>query len=376
MEVEDRETLLIVLGAGASYDCLPGPLNEGMEVTAPGLKALPLYEVRPPVTQQLAEPRRLANSVLGRWRWARPVVDHVRRSLGSAGTGRTRAITLETAIRDYSERVSDVPEYERHLLATRFYLRDLMWECTSYMLSPDLTGGTTNHLTLLRRALEWASLGKRCVVIISFNYDLIMERAMESFWPFDPSQLKSCLAHDRVHLLKPHGSVQWHWRVPTDTKWSVSDPVRYGTQVIEQALALGVDDSEIVCLPYATHEWEHLSLDALVPALAMPVDDKGELVWPRGQQERLQSLEGSVSRVLTIEWRAIEPHFLPKLSPLVRQDGRVLCVAGGDNGSSEAALVIKQLKPHLAVSPIAWRRYGDGFSGLLRSEHLEWLLEE
>src|SRR5262245_1211896 len=89
-DLEDRDTMLVILGAGASFDCIP---HEGMdrlsfkeqvldaEVQPRGLPALSLANGRPPMTQQLSERKPLLNWALNRWRWARPVVDYLRQEL-------------------------------------------------------------------------------------------------------------------------------------------------------------------------------------------------------------------------------------------------------------------------------------------------------
>jgi hypothetical protein len=57
METEYRETLLVILGAGASFDCVPPGLDPATMVSSPGLPSLPLEFVRPPITQDLASAR-------------------------------------------------------------------------------------------------------------------------------------------------------------------------------------------------------------------------------------------------------------------------------------------------------------------------------
>ena len=159
VELERRETLLIILGAGASFDCLPGRFDAHMDVRVSGLPTRHLNDVFPPVTQRLAASSPLTNWVLNYWRWAREVVDCTddeaswTRPPTRRGPLRSRqrfAVQTRKALRACrSEHGTD--------LATRFYLRDLLWACTSYVHSDDLTGGTTNQLA--RSGTRWIGAG-------------------------------------------------------------------------------------------------------------------------------------------------------------------------------------------------------------------------
>lgn len=390
---DEREAMLIILGAGASWDCVPGGLGSDKVVNADGLPGLPLGAVRPPLTQRLAAPEPLQNQVLDKWPQARPVVDHLRRSLTThlLPTNQHGALTLETALRDYRDSEAKVPEVERHIVATRFYLRDLLWACTDYMHSPDLTGGVTNQLTLLGKALGWAGGGKRCVVVVSFNYDLIVERAMASLWGFDTGNLAAYLAHDRVILLKPHGSVQWQWPVDHELGRQANSffsldgadhsegSYDLGRRSIDLALSDGIDKEGLTTIKYAAHQWPKngRSVPAGIPALGLPLAGKepADLVWPQEQENTFRALAGRVSRILTIGWRAEEPHFLDLLTPLPRSDARVVVVAR-DGG--EATAIRDILLPKLGLGNDNSGTFPDGFSQFVvpGCDRLKWIFDD
>lgn len=380
------ETMLVILGAGASYDCIPGGFTDdwkvspnltGRVVRSPGLPDLPFETVRPPIAQGLAAPdNELINWTLNRWPWARPVVDHLRRTLTPGSDGVRQAKGLEAALRDYYDGRESVPEKERHLLAMRFYLRDLLWACTSYMHSPDLTGGVTNHLTLLRHLLDWARGGDRQVVIVSFNYDLIMERAMESSWDFSAGKRSSYLQHDRIKLVKPHGSAQWTWGIEGDASRVFGDALGRARQSIERAIGASEHRGLLECVPRATFENPDLVTDShiQVPALAMPISRKSDFCWPPEQQDFFNDLP-AVSKVLTIGWRGLEEHFLALLKPKVSKDTRLLVVSGGPDGTTEAESTKQRIHDHVRdgryVAPTA---DGEGFSVLCSSTTLRGFL--
>jgi hypothetical protein len=296
-------------------------------------------------------------------------MDDLRRHL-TGEPGLAEVETLEQRLRSFSDGVSAVPERQRSLLAMRFYLRDLLWASTNYMLSSNLTGGQTNHVTLVGRALDWCRAGDRCCVFVSFNYDLLLEYAMAAWWGFDWTKIESYLSHDVVHLLKPHGSVQWYETVSAPNI-SASSPTQHGAYSITVALIEGKTT------PGLHSMGDFMSSPGMlpaIPAVGLPIDRKNDdsFVWPSPQRERLLSLEGTVSRLLTIGWRGLEPHFVDLLGPLVRPDARVLVAAGDGTRETQgdAGLTMQQLEPRIAVEPTAWKLYESGFSELLGSTEL------
>ena len=244
------ERMLVILGTGASHDCLPF-VNDDSQVAVSGLGTVRLAEVRPPVTQQLVQPRLLTNWFANRWDWARPLVDRLQRVLGAALNGDESAtvVTLEDALTSYQASCGSVPDRQRHLLAFRFFLRDVFALCTDAVHSASLTGGVTNHVALLSAAMDWCGRKpSRSVVFISFNYDIILEQAMAAQWGFDALQLSDYLRHPQVQLLKPHGSIVWNWPLHgARPLTSEDDTDSFGRASIELALSQEIDHSDIKC---------------------------------------------------------------------------------------------------------------------------------
>ncbi len=210
----DGDVLLVVLGAGASFDCvLPSPLvKSGRRELRPAgsaedLEQLEYWDCRPPLTKDLVKPGPLVNRMIARYPACRPVIDDLRQRLGSPHG--ELELTLERALRDYQSQAERDPVLERHMLATRFFLRDYLWACTKYMISDDLTGGVTNYDTLVRLVYRWAFDTHSHVCFVDFNYDLLLEEACQSHWRFDGRDPDSYVGHPRVSIVKPHGSIQW-----------------------------------------------------------------------------------------------------------------------------------------------------------------------
>lgn len=364
-----------MLGAGASHDCIPDwqLLDPDPGIDTPGLPIRPLSTATPPLTQDLAKATPLAGWALDRWPEARPAIGHLRATLDDAREpySTNEVKSLEASLAKFVEEGSTINENLRSVLGFRFFIRDLIWASTNYMMASDVTAGVTNYTYLVQSLLKWASRGERCVVITSFNYDLLLERAMESSWGFDPTKMDSYLSHRTINLLKPHGSVQWEWPVKNGIRLGGS-PTRHGRASIRAALENGEDRSNIIVRPHATFErYEsepHRQL--AVPAMALPIDGKSELCWPTEQASRFQSLIGTVTHFITIGWRGLEEHFTPNLRPIVKSDARALIVTKDPN-DCEGHEIAHRLRVKTDSSMSNWEVASSGFTDLIRSSTLD-----
>lgn len=222
----DNGVLLVIVGAGASYDCLPDDQLRHSDTQTERLVRRPATAVRPPLTKDLVERGAFSNELVVRYPQCRPVVDELRRRLRQPSTDGLdsaealpvlqswASLTLEQALHDYEQQAVNDPAVHSHITAFRFYLRDLLWASTDYMLSADITGGVTNSTSLVRELRRWAMSMNRHVCIVSFNYDLLLDQACHDHWGLNPFNLDTYVSDPYTTLMKPHGSVQWAWHLP------------------------------------------------------------------------------------------------------------------------------------------------------------------
>ena len=386
---DSAEAMLVILGAGASYDCLPSTILDNTNVFSPFHFGLTVKDIRPPFTQELAEEGQLTNWFTNRWELARPVVSRLRDTLNSKTitSGSEKVQTLESALREYEAGALQDPARRSSLLAFSFYLRDLFNACTDRV--DQVGGGVTNHVRLIDRVREWGTRKpNRTVTFVSFNYDLILENAMSShIFSFNPLELQDYLKDPHTRLLKPHGSACWYW-------WDGSPPTNHLEQLlspppvlprsvslensarnaIRLALEHGIETSQIFPQQFGYMGSGDTISANLIPALALPMDGKNEFVWPSEQSEAFNQLEGRVTHLMTIGWRALESHFVPLLGPLASPSSKVLVVAKDDD--QETSNISQRLMAAITSTEMSqWRTYGQGFTGLLESsEELKWFL--
>lgn len=369
--------LLAIFGAGASYDCLPVTPATNVVLAPPDgweLTHQPHGSVKPPLTQHLVRPDEFAATILRRYESALPVVDAVRRRLAEADGSAT--VSLERALAEYQERAAQDPEGNRHLAAMRFYVRDLLWACSEFMRSSSVGGGLTNHVGLVRDLHTWATVREGSVCLTSFNYDYILEAACRVVWGFKPWSFDSYVSHARMQLLKPHGSVLWQWTIPgLDVSGSLHDVALASIDRAAEPLPPPEKLDPAPYSPFSTEAKGQYTRTMSLPALALPVDGKAELIWPREQAEVFDSVQGRVSKLLIIGWRAVEEHFLSRMSRLAT-GAKAVIVTGGPNAEAEAREIESRLSGLVIDNTTAVAIATEGFTGFMRSDLLRWLLDD
>ena len=332
-QVKYGESLLVIVGAGASFDSL----KEGISKDEAAM---------PPLTKNLVQRSTIGMALTTRYWQAQSLIDELRSSLSvSPENGSSSAsTTLESALQEYLTRQYD-PNVPRHIAAMRFYFRDLLWESANYVRGMD--GGITNFTGLVRRCYQWAAANNTRVCFVNFNYDPLLEYACKSHFGHEPSQLGTYVDDPIASVLKPHGSVLWSWRHPLlDVLFHPNDPPMDSISAGEPTFAL---DGAIYCStgPSDLVSLEHGHDIPALPALALPMAGKSEFVWPPEQDAVLRKNfpNGSFGRVAVVGWRAAESHFTELLQRLVPANARVMVVTAGspDSAAADGAETIANL---------------------------------
>jgi len=134
--------LLVVLGAGASYDSVPEPQGAPHSI-------FDRRYFRPPLARELFERRPNFETVLyPQFSKAGPLVDDARQAI-------LRGENLEDLLASYEERSQADQRARRQLLATRFYLQQTIAECANEWL--EAHAGVTHYHSLLELLAREAS---------------------------------------------------------------------------------------------------------------------------------------------------------------------------------------------------------------------------
>lgn len=325
--------LLVIFGAGASYDSArafppiaPQAANQNFGTPPPPPDESEAW--RPPLAFELfRDNKQRFGDIVARYPRLHPILDRLREPLN----GRS----LEEELQFLQDEAEAYPERNRQLMSVRYYLRDLLAEVTENWLKRTRL---TNYAPLIDQIMPFTP-AREPVCLVTFNYDLLLDRALISFG-YKPQSLDHRYfdAHPTLKLFKPHGSVDWARLVdaPRDSRLGPQ-------QLIEQAGSFKPSNDFIVANATDPHQL-YMYERPILPAIAIPVQTKSEdtFEWPPHHRVYLEQLLPSVTKILIIGWQAREAHFLQMLRDKLPMRGRPvpqhILVVGKNSADANATL--------------------------------------
>jgi hypothetical protein len=341
----DAAMLMVVFGAGASYDCVPAETKATMN-----------QDYRPPLAKDLFQNRPAFSERLNAYRYISSVVPRLRRLERSGGN-----------IEDELEKLR--AEGQRHeptqwaLNAIRFYLRDILTACGDTWHEQALGG--TFYAEMIRILDMWRPSHGEPIVFVTFNYDTLLEAGIRTALNIDlgktsehDSRLTTYVARPDYQLFKLHGSVNWEVAVPSGS-FSDLTGVRTLDELIRRTNVVPTDSFAYPGM-FAS---ENI---AAYPAIAIPLQNKSDsdFACPTFHQQKLKEVLPKVTRLITIGWRGAERHFLELLAGQMTSLRRGWAVSYDIKGAGETAA-------NLATVGIAVEPLSGGFSGFVETGTLD-----
>jgi hypothetical protein len=314
--------LMVILGAGASYD------------SSQEYRPVENWRVdewwRPPLAKDLFLDR---HHQLGTIITTYPKLSPILPLLREPPKGKSVEEFLEALqgeSKDYSERL-------RQLLSVRYYIRDLLWQTTNQWIAR--TNGITNYAPLLDQILR-RHKSDDPVCLVTFNYDLLLENALQTF-DFKKRQPADHLdSHPIFKVFRLHGSVAWARFVEFPVNPQLSP-----AGLIDSASSLKLSN-EYALWTFGPTENGRL----IVPAIAIPVQTKTEETFecPPQHLERLKELTKSVTKILIIGWQAREAHFLNMLRTRLPLLEHIMVVTANAHDATKVLTYFKGQLGHVA----------------------------
>jgi SIR2-like protein len=280
--------LMVVFGAGASYDSAPSlPDNR---------------EWRPPLADELFHNRKQFASIASQYTKLLPIIPLLREPDGGS---------VEQVLERFRDEAQKRAERRCQLAAVRYYLRDILWSCTHEWIKE--AWRVTNYRSLLDKIDQNRPSGGP-LLLVTFNYDTLLEDALSDHG-FRTDDIQDYVkSHPKYKLIKLHGSINWSRILISPIGINLS---RY--DLIDQAASIQVSntfvvnndrqDQQVIKGTFPRTD----ELVRLFPAIAIPVQRKDEFECPKEHLELLRSLLPKVSKMLFIGWRGQEDHFLQML---------------------------------------------------------------
>jgi SIR2-like domain len=254
--------LIVVLGAGASYD-LVVPENTTIRP-----------EYRPPLTKHLFTEVSPLQDILEDYPGARSLASDISYRVKNGEP-------LESVLR--SLRDSPEPHDRRRFPQIPLYLQHLFGA-----ISENYTTEPVNYTRLVGALM--ASDFRR-VAFVTTNYDLFLEKALTSVMGSTFNHLDAYIREPKWILIKLHGSVNWAWEIDGPDIAAGSQQMIFDTisriPLYERIHGTG----ELTLVSSYLHRGGGDQL--FYPAISVPVDDKYEYVCPREHVEALQDLMSS-----------------------------------------------------------------------------------
>jgi len=336
--------LLVVLGAGASYDAVP-------VYPPPSLEGTPM---RLPLANDLFAERYL--SYIAHFPRCFPIIPYL--------MNQQSGVTVERVLQQLQDEGESNPERHNQLTAVRYYLHymigshDLNW-CRSAV-------GVTNHLTMLDQIRH--VLGNQPICIVTFNYDRIIETVLAQRG-ITFASIDDYIRNDLCTLFKLHGSVNWGREVISpiaglpDTNW-----LALAQQIIDQAHELKVSDRFHVVQDQPIF---HFDGKPLYPAMAIPLETKTAYECPLEHVGVLRSQLAEVDQVIIVGWRAADQPFVRMLADLLGGTLNGLVIAASETDAQET---IERLTS--AKVPCKFRATPGGFTDTIVRRTIEQFLRE
>jgi SIR2-like domain len=314
---------LVILGAGASFD----------SVAPHSLAADRNLEMHPPLANHLFDNRIAFADILQR-------IPHMGAIAGTLRDRIVRGAALEDELALLETDAETEPRAAQQLMAVRFYLQEVIRMCGDSWLQQSRR--STNFHILVDHMVRWNRRTKEPVLFVTFNYDTMLERALEDELSCSFKEMASYTGRDDVKVFKLHGSVNWGHRGQSARIAQSGMPA-----IIERAYDLLVPETFDVKESWNVSQ----SGEFWVPALAVPVRNKLHFECPEEHRQTLHDLLPTVDRVLIIGWAGMEQHFQKVLRERLRREQNAVIIAcGGVDGSA-------------AIE--TWDRFGDMGDGRL-----------
>lgn len=301
--------LVVMVGAGASYDCF----EDGV-ATANG-------SYRPPLVKDLFENTTAFSEILSRYQKAQTISGDIRSRLLNDDD------SLENILVEYSKYDKKTANY-KCFLEVPFYLQELFLNISlKYIQS-----GANNYQRLVV-ALDSSDFDE--IMFVTTNYDLFLEQAFMDSGIFtntfeNVGQYKNL--GQKFSLVKLHGSVNWGRKLksggrglsPKEGLLSVYSPASLSDEIT----VLNWNNMTNAILPHVNSSQASSSLrmhngDFCYPAIGMPLANKSDFICESNMVDFAKDFCEECEDFLFIGFSGADKHILSELFSAVDGDGKL-----------------------------------------------------
>jgi hypothetical protein len=323
---------IVILGAGASYDCINKYHEKGYELEE-------VLKWRPP----------LGNDILGSRENFREIYD-----LYPGAQNFSHAINASSDIEEFFQKKWNqaIDKNDNvtlaNLINTQYCFQHLFYEISKHY-SRNI--GVNNYQTLLQQAHDYTKHTGEEVAFITFNYDLLLEYELIKYQAPNEQIDMNTYTRFPIKIFKPHGSCNW---VRKFSKGLPNDIVSY---ILKEKFSLATinemldDEIEINYFNFIDVDRNHTNEDLFIhqiekglrvrslgqyigyfPQLLIPMKEKDEFVMPKEHEELMKDCLSKMTDLLVIGWKGQEAKFLDLLKEInIKTQINITGVTCGEN---------------------------------------------
>lgn len=321
MEVT-RKRLALIVGAGASYDCIPN-----------GLADATAY--RPPLVSNLFAGNQIAIT-LAEYPQAETIMNRVRTRITSATQ------MLESELKDLTLSQNRYIKEQLNFVPLAFH--DFFRDCS------DNYGRPINYHALLNGIFNRnLHLG-----IISLNYDTLIDSALATITSTPLDSIGSYIQATDWLLAKPHGSINWGYPWPGLSLHPRSESHIEPPPIDRAAILVEEDDLA------ANGNW-------LYPALVLPVEGKYGFICPEDHEAALGRFLAACDSFLFVGFSARDTDVLEIIRDRA-QPPKHVGIATWKDGAEIQARLAAAIPSFGPADSVEYRIYEQGFTAFLERE--------
>lgn len=313
--------LMVIFGAGASYDSVPArPALDGERVDIP----------RPPLANRLFDNRTIFARTIRDFPRCNAIIPYLRNPNEP----------VEHVLERLQTEAGEYPVRHKQLASIRYYLAEALrvlehdWKIEAL--------GVTNYKSLLDE-IERLRPHDETVALVTFNYDTLLEHSLADVSLTVQSLSDYTSSHPHYKVFKLHGSTNWAREVHSPIDAHAGDTWAAVNEMIERAPELDISQDYVIVPQTGPFPISWVGRQALFPAIAIPVESKSNFECPSQHLEDLCKLLPKINSVLTVGWRATESHFLDLLAKHLPDAVRAHVVADRRDAGEVAARIQRVL---------------------------------
>ncbi|QQS44388.1 SIR2 family protein [Candidatus Roizmanbacteria bacterium] len=286
--------VLVVIGAGASYDAWP--------------KHVYNYNgQRLPLANELFAPLAIQNHYLQQYN-----LMGLAAKLRLLADSKKHDFDIEKELAEIFDTAKERndPNDLQNLFKARFYIHSLILALTQETLKR--TNGHTNYVTLLYKLKDWINEypSDRFVDIVVFNYDSLIEHAMTNVYGYDwfhktsDQPLTAYYRGNNLRIYKPHGSINWGNEIHKSEK-----PYIYWNQEEVFQSFIDIKPLSSICVIDPANISRRIQ-KSYIPAIAIPYKNKQHFdECPNEMKEEMIEATLKANKLITIGWKGSDENY-------------------------------------------------------------------